>query len=93
VSSGLDGDAARRARELLGRTLFFDPRLSGSNWIACASCHNPGFSWGDGLPLAVGNQMRTLALQSDLISALIHSGIVRSPRAIDRFPPVQQMPS
>src|SRR5215467_13404970 len=29
------------ARERLGRLLFFDPRLSGSNWISCASCHNP----------------------------------------------------
>src|SRR4051794_12251435 len=33
-------------RELLGKTLFFDPRLSGSNWISCATCHNPALSWG-----------------------------------------------
>jgi cytochrome c peroxidase len=25
----------------LGEMLFFDPRLSGSNWISCATCHNP----------------------------------------------------
>jgi cytochrome c peroxidase len=48
------------ARELLGRTLFFDPRMSGSNWISCASCHNPGFSWGDGLPTAIGHGMQVL---------------------------------
>lgn len=35
-------------RELLGKTLFFDPRLSQSGSIACASCHNPGFSWETG---------------------------------------------
>ena len=23
----------------LGKALFFDPRLSGSNWISCATCH------------------------------------------------------
>lgn len=49
-----------KERELLGRTLFFDPRLSGSNWISCASCHNPGFSWGDGLPKAIGADMKIL---------------------------------
>src|SRR5664279_3481985 len=33
------------ARIALGKALFFDPRLSGSNWISCASCHNPGLGW------------------------------------------------
>jgi cytochrome c peroxidase len=55
------------ARELLGRTLFFDPRLSGSDWISCASCHNPGFSWGDGLPRAVGHGMQTLGRRTPTI--------------------------
>ena len=49
-----------KAREELGRTLFFDPRLSGSNFIACASCHNPGFSWSDPLPKAIGHGMNEL---------------------------------
>jgi cytochrome c peroxidase len=47
-------------RELLGRTLFFDPRLSGSRWISCATCHNPGFSWGDGLEKGIGDGMKSL---------------------------------
>ncbi len=47
-------------REALGRTLFFNPRLSGSGWISCATCHNPGLSWGDGLPRAIGHGMKTL---------------------------------
>jgi cytochrome c peroxidase len=55
------------AREKLGRTLFFDPRLSGSNWISCASCHNPGFSWGDGLPRAVGHGMQVLGRRTPTI--------------------------
>lgn len=48
------------ARIELGKALFFDPRLSGSQWISCASCHNPGLGWGDGLPTAIGDGMKTL---------------------------------
>jgi cytochrome c peroxidase len=55
------------ARETLGRTLFFDPRLSGSGWISCASCHNPGLAWGDGLPRAIGDGMKTLGRRTPTI--------------------------
>lgn len=48
------------ARELLGKTLFFDPRLSGSKFISCATCHNPGFAWADGLPKGIGDGMKPL---------------------------------
>ena len=54
-------------RELLGRTLFFDPRLSGSNWISCATCHNPAFSWGDGLAKGIGNGMQQLGRRTPTI--------------------------
>ena len=54
-------------RERLGRTLFFDPRLSGSGWISCGSCHNPGFSWSDGLPRAIGHGMQTLGRRTPTI--------------------------
>lgn len=47
-------------RVALGKALFFDPRLSGSKWISCASCHNPALGWSDGLPTAVGNGMKKL---------------------------------
>jgi cytochrome c peroxidase len=43
------------AKVALGRNLFFDPRLSGSGAISCATCHNPGLGWGDGLPKGVGH--------------------------------------
>lgn len=42
------------AKAELGRLLFFDPILSGSQTRSCAHCHNPGLSWGDGLPRAIG---------------------------------------
>src|SRR5579871_931062 len=40
----------------LGMELFFDPRLSGSGAISCASCHNPGLDWQDGLAKGIGHR-------------------------------------
>ncbi len=42
------------AKENLGKILFFDPRLSGTNTMACSTCHNPLLGFGDGLPRAIG---------------------------------------
>lgn len=39
----------------LGKMLFFEPRLSKSSNISCASCHNPALAWTDRLPTAVGH--------------------------------------
>ncbi|WP_319381345.1 cytochrome c peroxidase [Thiomicrorhabdus sp.] len=39
----------------LGKQLFFDPRLSRSNQIACASCHDPQQGWADGKRFAFGH--------------------------------------
>lgn len=39
----------------LGKTLFFDPRLSSSNQISCGSCHDPDLGWADGRTVAVGH--------------------------------------
>jgi len=52
------------AKAELGRKLFFDPILSGSRVRSCASCHNPGLSWGDGLPRALGEGQAALALRA-----------------------------
>jgi cytochrome c peroxidase len=48
----------------LGRMLFFDPILSGSKSRSCASCHNPGLSWADGQPRAIGEMQQPLPLRS-----------------------------
>ncbi|KAA3608981.1 MAG: hypothetical protein DWQ01_10380 [Planctomycetota bacterium] len=37
-----------------GQFLFFDPRLSSTGEISCASCHDPAKSWGDGKALGEG---------------------------------------
>ena len=38
----------------LGRTLFFDKRLSQDNTIACANCHLAKFAFTDGKPVSTG---------------------------------------
>ncbi|PQA54950.1 cytochrome-c peroxidase [Siphonobacter curvatus] len=43
------------AKAKLGKLLFFDPRLSQSKQIACASCHDPELGWGDGRHLSFGH--------------------------------------
>lgn len=48
------------ARIDLGRHLFFDPRLSGSGMISCATCHNPALGWSDGQGTAVGFRSKQL---------------------------------
>src|SRR5687768_8698653 len=50
-----------KAKEELGRTLFFDPRLSGSGQIACASCHDPDLAWADGRTVSFGHDRTALA--------------------------------
>lgn len=39
----------------LGKLLFFEPRISGSNQISCASCHVPSLNWTDGRITAMGH--------------------------------------
>ena len=36
------------AKAALGRTLFFDPRLSASGQMGCVTCHEPMLGWADG---------------------------------------------
>ena len=45
-----DNDVAAR----LGQQLFFDPRLSANGSISCATCHQPGRRFTDGLPKGRG---------------------------------------
>ncbi len=42
------------AKVALGRLLFWDPILSGSRDVACATCHHPDFGYSDGLRLSIG---------------------------------------
>ncbi len=40
----------------LGKTLFFDTRLSGSGRISCATCHQPELNWTDGKEKSMGHE-------------------------------------
>lgn len=42
------------AKVALGRLLFFDPILSATGDVACATCHHPHFGWADGRPTPLG---------------------------------------
>jgi len=55
-----DNNKVTSERVALGKALFFDPRLSSSGWISCASCHNPVMGWSDGLPTGFGHDMKRL---------------------------------
>lgn len=63
----LETNAYTPEREALGKSLFFDPRLSGSNSISCATCHNPSFSWGDGMAKGVGHGHKVLGRKSPTV--------------------------
>ena len=45
---------SRPAPSALGRTLTFDPILSGNHDISCMTCHLPTLATGDGRSLAIG---------------------------------------
>jgi cytochrome c peroxidase len=61
------GNPMTPQKAALGQMLFFDPRLSGSGAISCASCHNPALAWGDGLPRGIGHMGTTLGRRSPTI--------------------------
>jgi len=51
----------------LGKKLYFDTRLSSGKVLSCATCHSPGFGWGDGLPKGVGHGMKELGRRSPTV--------------------------
>ncbi len=53
-------DDRARAQVLLGQTLFFDPRLSGSGQVACATCHDPDLGFADGRTTSFGHGRTSL---------------------------------
>lgn len=61
-------------RASLGKALFFDPRLSGSGALSCASCHNPLLGWGDGLKTGIGHMGTVLGRHTPAIENLAWGG-------------------
>jgi cytochrome c peroxidase len=69
-------NASSEARARLGRTLFFDPLLSGSKTHSCASCHNPALSWGDGRPRALGEGQKPLPLRTPTLIGVAYMPVL-----------------
>ncbi|SCZ75699.1 cytochrome c peroxidase [Pseudomonas sp. NFPP18] len=59
----------------LGRRLFFDPRLSRSGQIACASCHEPDLGFADGRRVSFGHDR---AAGRRNAPSLVASGLAKS---------------
>ena len=49
------------AKVVLGKNLFFDPRLSGNNRVSCATCHVPNKAFADGQAFSIGVKGQKLA--------------------------------
>src|SRR5882672_3827570 len=62
-------------RAALGKKLYFDTRLSVTSAQSCASCHSPGFGWGDGLAVGVGYGMAKLGRRSPTVVNAAWGGI------------------
>ena len=50
----LPGNPATADKIALGEMLFFDPRISATHSISCASCHSPGLGGADNSPQSAG---------------------------------------
>ncbi|MCH4552694.1 cytochrome-c peroxidase [Aestuariibaculum lutulentum] len=64
-----------KEKEKLGKILFFDPRLSVSGQIACASCHNPELAWTDNSTRSFGHNRQTGARNS---MTILNAGFAHS---------------
>ncbi len=81
-----------KEKKELGKYLFFDPRLSKSGQIACASCHNPELAWTDNITRSFGSMRRTgkrnamTIINSGYAHELFWDGRARSLEHQARFP-------
>jgi len=55
-------------KAMLGRQLFFEPRLSSSRSSSCANCHHPGLGWADALPRTIRSHQALVRHTPSLIN-------------------------
>lgn len=86
-----------KEKEELGKILFFDPRLSGSAQIACASCHDADLHWADGRTTSYGHGRTLLHRNAPTIRNSGHASVLfwdgRSATLEDQVMQVLQNPS
>ncbi|WP_190808791.1 cytochrome-c peroxidase [Flagellimonas sp. S3867] len=49
-----------RAKETLGKLLFYDPVLSGNKDVSCATCHHPEMGYAEFLDISIGTNAKGL---------------------------------
>lgn len=66
----------------LGKTLFYDPSLSGNKKMSCGTCHAPELAFTDGQPKAIGNKGKPVLRNSPvLLYAGLQKGFFHDSRA------------
>ncbi len=60
----------------LGKRLFFDPILSGSNKQSCASCHQPDHGYADTRRLSVGDDGKTVSRNTPSLTNIAYSSLL-----------------
>lgn len=79
-----EGNPTTPEKARLGMSLFFDPRLSGSQQISCASCHEPQLGWSNGAAFSSGVHRQRLRRNPPTLAGtgyaktLFHDGRVSS---------------
>lgn len=56
-----------KEKEILGKMLFFEPRISRSKVMSCATCHNPALTWTDDQTKSTGDFHRELPRKTPTI--------------------------
>lgn len=64
-----------KEKEALGKTLFFDARLSGTGEMACASCHIPELGFSDGRTTSFGHGFQPLPRNAP---SILNSGFAKN---------------
>lgn len=79
-SAALPQDTPEKVK--LGRLLFFDPILSATRDVACATCHHPRFSWADGRATPLGVHATGLGPERKLLEKMDASTLRRNTPSI-----------
>jgi len=70
------------AKVALGRLLFFDPILSATSDVACATCHHPRFGWADARPVPLGVHAAGLGPERKLLISVMIPPLKRNTPSI-----------
>ncbi len=79
---------ATPAKIALGRLLFFDPILSATKTVACATCHHPEHGWTDGRAVPVGTDLTLLTRNAPSLLNVGFNGLVAGVKLDPRDAPM-----